>query len=193
MPFKSSSLIPLVFACFALLLLVGCDSEDPSGSDPVTLFHEIDDAFRFTFNADDIQAGRLEDLRCDCNVNISSFLFDQGFSTSEIISASVESVQLEMLFPISAQASILNQAIVKLEAEGVSATEIANQSSFPNSRSATLSVLTNRDIAALLERPSFTSILQIDANELEANRNYEMALVLRLRIEVEGGLVQATE
>jgi len=54
-------------------------------------------------------------------------------------------------------------------------------------------VLSNRDIAGILERPNFTAILQIDANELEANRDYEMALVLRLRIDVEGGLVEAIE
>lgn len=192
MRFSHSFLRLFLLVGLALPLLMGCDSEEGS-SDPVTLFVELDDDFRFSFRGSDIQTGRLQDLRCNCQVDISPFLFDQGFSKADIISASVESVQLEMLFPISAQANILNQAIVKLEADGVSATEVANQTSFPNSRSASISVLGGRDIAAILARSDFSTILQIDANTLEASRDYEIALVLRFRVEVEGGLFQAIE
>jgi len=174
----------------ALFLVSGCDTTDPGG-DTVILRTEIKndsdgDPIRFSFSSDNITAGRLEDVGCNCTLDIGSFLQGQGFTKTEIFSATVESARLVLLFPLNEQFNFLNEVILKLEASGLSATEVANLQSSPSVREVALNVLPNRNISGFLQRATFAPILQVNANLLNPNEDYEVALVLNLRIEMEG-------
>ena len=174
----------------AVLIFSGCDAADP-GADTVFLTYEITqdvngDPIALDFEAGSIQTGRLQDLDCNCQLDIGSYLTSQGFSKSEIVSATLQSAQIVMLFPVNENVSFLDQAILKLTASGISATEVANTSSFPASRTANMTVLPNRDIGSFLDRPSFGLILQIDPERLLDAQDYEMSLVMTVRLELEG-------
>ncbi|GIV59492.1 MAG: hypothetical protein KatS3mg043_0581 [Rhodothermaceae bacterium] len=179
-----------VLAVLALLLLTGCDSVGEEGGTIVLRPEVSEDAegrdISFRFVSDGFPVGQLRDVSCDCEVDLGPFLQDQGFSKADLVSARLESARLVMLFPIDEQFDFLDQAILKFEADGLSATEVANRSGFPAAREATLNVLPNRDVTAFLTRNDFEVILQINARELVPSEEYEMALVMTFRLEVEG-------
>ncbi len=173
------------------LLVMGCDSSS-SGGDTIFLNHELTEdisgsPITLAFSADDVATGRLQDIACDCELDIASFLDVQGFSKSDIVSARLEAVEIVMLFPVNERVDFLDQAILKLTAPGISPTEVANTSSFPSSRTGSMDILPNRDIASFLDRPTFGLILQINPATLRAGQNYQMSLILDVRMEV-GGL-----
>lgn len=184
---RRSFLIPAVAA---ILFLTGCDS-DSLGDDTIFLTHEFTadasgEPITFSFSSSEVETGRLQDISCNCTIDVGSFLATQGFSKTDIVSATLQSAELVMLFPISTQLNFMSQAILKLTATGVSPTEVANRPSLPGSRQAQLTVLTNRDISTFLEKESFGAILQIQPNTLTAGQNYEMSIILRVRMEVAG-------
>ncbi len=175
----------------ALLLVSGCDSSSPGEGGTLVLRPEVSedvegDDISFSFSSDGFPVGQLTDVDCDCRIDLGPYLESQGFTKADILSATVESARLVMLFPISEQLDFLDQAILKFEADGLSATEVANGGPFPAAREATLTVLPNRDIAGFLTRSDFRAILQIDAGTLEPGEDYEVALVMTLRLELEG-------
>ncbi|MEM6646586.1 MAG: hypothetical protein AAF730_10070 [Bacteroidota bacterium] len=177
-----------VLAAAGLLIFSSCDSGSiGNGSQQITLTTELN-TLRFRFNADDLRTGRLEDVDCGCTLDVGAFLESRGYTKADIVSAQVQSAQLVMLFPINARANILSKAILKLDAEGVSPTEVADESVFDAQREAPLTILQGRNIASIVERTSFDATLQIDANTLEAGVDYEMGVVLTLVIDVEGVL-----
>ncbi|MEM1096702.1 MAG: hypothetical protein AAGJ10_19050 [Bacteroidota bacterium] len=177
-----------VLAVAGMLIFSSCDSGSiGGGSQQITLTTELNN-LRFRFNADDLRTGRLEDVDCGCALDVGSFLESRGYTKADIVSAQVQSAQLVMLFPINARANILNKAILKLDAEGVSSTEVADESVFDAQREAPLTILQGRNIASIVERTSFDATLQIDANTLEPGVDYEMGVVLTLVIDVEGVL-----
>lgn len=172
------------------LIVMGCDSGS-SGGDTIFLRHELTEdiggsPITLAFSADDLSTGRLQDIVCDCELDIASFLDIQGFSKSDIVSARLEAAEIVMLFPVNENVDFLDQAILKLTAPGISPTEVANTSSFPSSRTGSMNILPNRDIASFLDRPTFGLILQIDPATLRAGQDYQMSLVLDMRLEVSG-------
>lgn len=174
----------------ALLLLSGCDSS-PSESGTIILRPEVsEDAdgedISFSFASDGFPVGRLTDVDCDCRIDLGPYLEGQGFSKADVVSATLESARLVMLFPISEKLDFLDQAILKFEADGLSVTEVANGGPFPSEREAALTVLPNRDVSGFLTRSDFGAILQIDAGTLEPGEDYEVALVMTFRLELEG-------
>jgi hypothetical protein len=187
---------PIFRLCAGLLAVVlmvtagGCDSV-VTGDNIVVLNPEISSdvdgaPIRFTFSADDLVTGRLTDIQCNCQLDVESYLVGQGFAKSDIVSASIASARLVMLFPISERLDFLDQAILKLQAPGNSVTEIASQSIFPESREVSLDPQTGRDISGFMDRSTFQPILQIDAIRLVAGADYEIGVVLKLRLEVDG-------
>ncbi len=172
------------------LFVMGCDSSS-SGGDTIFLRHELTEdiggsPITLAFSADDLSTGRLQDIICDCELDIASFLDVQGFSKSDIVAARLEAAEIVMLFPVNENVDFLDQAILKLTAPGISPTEVANTSSFPSSRTGSMNILPNRDIASFLDRPTFGLILQIDPATLRAGQDYQMSLVLDMRLEVSG-------
>jgi hypothetical protein len=93
-----------------------------------------------------------------------------------------------MLFPISKKMDFLNQAILKFTSAGISPTEVANLSSFPSAREASMTVLPNRDIATFLERPSFGTILQLNPATLGTNESYDLSIILKVRLELQDSI-----
>ncbi len=179
----------LVFAP-ALLLISGCDSS-PGERGTIILRPEVSEAadgkdISFSFSADGFPVGQLSDVDCDCRIDLGPYLEGQGFTKADVVSATLESARLVMLFPISEKLDFLDQAILKFEADGLSVTEVANRGAFPAEREATLTVLPNRDVSGFLTRSDFGAILQIDARALEPGEDYEVALVMTFRLELEG-------
>ncbi|NNF03152.1 MAG: hypothetical protein HKN17_01695 [Rhodothermales bacterium] len=174
----------------ATLVLSGCDT-DSLGGDSVILTHTISEDINgndvvFAFSSGDIQEGRLVDIFCGCTLDIEAFLNDQGFTKSELISATVQSARIVMLFPTSEQLNFLDEAILKLGATGASDTEVANVSDLPAAREVNLQTLSSRDVSSYLERPGFEPILQINAGDLTDGEDYELSVILTVRMELEG-------
>jgi len=183
------ALVVFVFSAF-VLAFSGCDSGS-NGDNILTLQIEVSEDMNgkdidFTFASDTFQTGRLEDVPCGCNIEIDAFLESRGFTKSDIQSARLKSARLVMLFPVSERLDFLSQAILKFESDGLSATEVANQSSFPSAREAGLTILSNRDITSFLTRSNFKAILQIDAQRLLPAEDYDMALVMEIEMDVTG-------
>lgn len=184
---RRSTLLTLLLAT---LILSGCDT-DSLGGDSVflttTISEDIDgDDVIFAFSSGDIQEGRLVDLSCGCTLDIEAYLNDQGFTKAELVAATVQSARIVMLFPTSEQLNFLDEAILKLSATGASATEVANISTLPAAREVNLQTLSNRDISTYLERPGFEPILQINAGDLTDGEDYELSVILTVRMELQG-------
>ncbi len=181
--------LPLVSFCL-LLLISGCDS-GLSGVDSVFLTAELStdtqaSPIRFTFEGGAVETGRLTDVSCGCQLDVAAYLADRGFSKADILSATISSARLVMLFPISERLDFLETAILKLTAPGNSVTEVAQQSTFPQAREVELTPLAGRDVAGFLDDSTFAPILQIDASRLQAAADYEIGLVLEIRLELAG-------
>ncbi|NNE69630.1 MAG: hypothetical protein HKN29_04615 [Rhodothermales bacterium] len=182
--------IPAPVFLLLLLGLTACDSA-VGGADSVFLTAELStdldgDPVRFVFESADVQTGRLTDVSCDCELDVTEFLADRGFSRDDIISATVASGRLVMLFPISERLDFLDEAILKLQAPGNSVTEVAQQSAFGETREVALDPLPGRDVAGFMDDSAFEPILQIDAAALQAGESYEIGLVLEIRLELAG-------
>jgi len=181
----------LILMPFALFLS-SCDTVSPN-SDTIFLNHEFstdgaNSSIRFTFSSNNVSTNQLNDISCNCSINIHKYLQEQGFEASDLVSATLVKADVIMLFPISKKINFLNQAILKFTATGVSATEVANVSSFPATREVSMNVLPNRDISTFLERPNFGAILQLDPATLGTNEAYDLSIILKIRLELSDGL-----
>ena len=141
---------------------------------------------RFTFEGGAVQTGRLTDVSCGCQLDVGDFLADRGFTKADVLSATIKSARLVMLFPISERLDFLDTAILKLSASGNSVTEVAQLSAFPQAREVELTPLAGRNVAGFLDDSTFAPILQIDASRLQASAEYEIGLVLEIRLELAG-------
>jgi len=181
-------LLPVILIFFSMIHLSGCDSNN-SNSNRVGLTREMSldangDPILFSFDAADTAMGRLQDIRCNCNIDIGPFLTSQGFSKADIVSASLTAARIVMLLPTSERVNFLTSAILKFQTDGLSATEVANQSGFADSRESTMQTLSNRDISAFLERSNFETILQINPASLQTGESYELGLVFTVQLEM---------
>lgn len=185
-----SKRFPFLILVALTVSLAACDSA-VGGADSVFLNAELSadtdgDPVRFVFESSEVQTGRLMDVECDCELDVTEFLADRGFSKNDIISATVKSARLVMLFPISERLNFLDEAILKMRAPGNSITEVARQGSFGETREVALEPLTGRDVSGFMDNSSFEPILQIDAATLQAGASYEIGLVLEIRLELAG-------
>ena len=185
-------LTPVLLFLVAVLFISGCDADSLSG-DTIFLNHEFSSdlqgqSIHFSFSGDDLQTNRLQDVSCGCQLSLNDFVESRGFSMDQLVAAQLESAELVILFPIGTRADFMNQAILKFTANGISTTEVASQSSFPASREVPLSVLPNRDIASFLEKASFGAILQLDPSLLDTSQDYDMSIILDIRMEFDDSL-----
>jgi hypothetical protein len=180
-----------VVCLLALLMLSGCDTTD-TGSNTIVLFANVSsgdiEALTFRFDPQTTQTGQFVDLVSVNRLDVADFLFENGFSQAEIVSATVEAAELEIVFPIPEVASFMDEAILKLDAQGISAIEVAEQTVFPNDDDEVDLNVRSRDIAGVLRAADFGGILQVNANAFLPNvtNDYELFVSLQLRIEVEG-------
>ncbi len=171
------------------LVLAGCDTVDP-GSETVVLFVNVEDQLgedlRFSFEADNAQVGQPLTVAAAQRIDLGPFLDQQGFSKAEVIAATVESATVGVRFPIQARANFMQQAALQVTATGLSATTVAAQSSFPDSREAALTVQSSRSITGFVTRSDFGVQLVLTPATLLPGEDYELTATLRIRIEVEG-------
>ncbi len=166
----------------------GCDVAGIE-EDEATLVYDagagVGDAIVFSFDPAPVETGVLVDISSESSVDVGAFLNEQGFGKEDIVSATIQTANLELLFPRGETLDFLNTAILKLTAEGRTATEVADRTDFPGDDDANLDVRPGRDVAGYLQAGEFRPVLTIDASRLdEEAEEYELYLVLTLRITV---------
>lgn len=175
----------------AMLFLSSCDSDGSSDEDPIILTTEItrdvaNKPIRFKFVSNEFVEGQLQDLRCDCDIDIGPFLETQGFIKDEILAARVTDARLEILFPLSQQIDFLAEANLVVEGPKLTVLEIAALQGFPDSREASFQIHPDLDITSFLTRDDFEIILQMNPNELIDDEAFELGLVLSIELVMDG-------
>lgn len=186
-PFRCTGVILVA----ALLTLSGCDSglTDP---DVVILNHELTrsgdgSAVSFSFDPGNVTVGQSTVLRCGCTVDLDPWLASQGFSRGDILDATIKSVSLTMRQPVDVKVDFLDSAILRFEAAGVSTTEVATRSSFPDARVTSLTPFSGQAVTVFASKDEFEPVLVIKAASLQTGAvDYEMDVSITLRLELEG-------
>ncbi|MEM1268791.1 MAG: hypothetical protein AAF752_12020 [Bacteroidota bacterium] len=172
--------------CLLLLALIffaaGCDNfGEDGGTFPVNATVTLTHQFTAVGSTGSIT------ITSDDEANLTSTLNGRGFAPADVETAEVTSAKIEVLFPLSAPVSAFSEAIVSLDASGLSALEVANLTDVPsgaNVDEADLNVPANRDIAAFIRSPEFQTVLRLEGVALEAGETYEIAVELDIRMEV---------
>lgn len=186
LPLRSALLVLVV----GLTALSGCDSAltDP---DVVILTHELTRSgdgspVRFSFDADDVTVGQSTVLRCGCTVDLDPWLASQGFSRDDLVAATVQSATLTKISPPLERLDFLDSAVLRFEAAGLQATEVATRSVFPDAIDVALNPVAGRSVLAFASRDEFEPVLVIEAADLQAGALYELDVEVTLRLELEG-------
>ena len=184
-PFSTLS-TSLIAATCAVLFLAGCEAVGQSSTIELT---EGVGTLRYTFSTD--ENGNLVNASEVESVNLGPFLEEQGFTREEVLSAHVVpgSVVLEVTSPTLQNLDILDSAILQLQGEDI-VVEVAERSqNFPEEDD-TVSLNVHeggsRDIGDLVRLDSFDAVLQLGMSGAEPNEEYEFALVLEVKVELEG-------
>lgn len=175
----------------AILFLSSCDSSGSSDGGPVILTTEItrdtdNHLLRYKFVSNEYVEGQLQDLRCDCQVDIGPFLEAQGFTKDEIMTSGVTGARLELLFPLGQQLDFLTEANVVVEGPKLTVLEIAALQGFPDAREASLQIHPDLDITSFLIRDNFEIIFQMNPDLLIDDELFELGLVLSIELVMEG-------
>jgi hypothetical protein len=168
-----------------LLLLVmtsGCDTLDLGGGDTITLTTTVRDiCFRFTGITD----GASRSVVSEDGINLASFLLSEGFSKADVVSARVQSAEIRILFPQGQNLSVFEAANLQLRTGGEGGVSVASSSDLANARNDALTVSTGRDIATLVQAPSFEGLLQL-VGAANLQDDFEVTVNLTIAVDVEG-------
>ena len=168
-----------------LLVLAGCGEDLVGGSEPVVLSYTRTVELAFTSEA--AMMGQTTEIRGADRINLEDDMREDGFGKAEVLSASVESVTLEVQAPFDVNADFLNEATLRIEATGQSGATVATQDDFPATRDpVALDVRASEDIAGYVTAANFGVVLQIDPAALQNEQDYELELTIRFRVEFEG-------
>jgi hypothetical protein len=108
----------------------------------------------------------------------------EGFSKSEILSATVVSATLFRRQPVEANLGELMDAVaLQLDAAGLSRAQVAGLQGLPDDNEATLDLASTGNVTGFVRAPTFGAVLNFTG--LDAN-DYVFEVRLRLRIQVEG-------
>lgn len=169
-------------AAVSLLLLwmtSGCDGlVDPVGDSIFLTSPAQEFCFRFT----GVTAGGSKSILSANSIDLGAYLQQQGFTRSDVISATVQSAEISLLFPIDETLSMLDRASVSLRAGGEAA--VASAEAFSDARRADLTV-SGADVAGIVQAATFQAVLQL-AGARTVAEDIEISVSLRFRIEVEG-------
>lgn len=179
------------FAAFTgllFLLAAGCDTVAP-GVDSVILTADVEYGkdgrpILFSFTGSTVTSGTLTDIRCNCQIDLGSYLSAQGFSKQDIVAATLTEARLVMGTPISGKLDVFDQAVLKLQTATMGATELASSSSLPAAREAALDPETGRSATSFVSAASFEPVLQVQSTGLDPSATYQLYLSLTFRIEV---------
>ncbi|MBN8588659.1 MAG: hypothetical protein J0L94_10100 [Rhodothermia bacterium] len=156
----------------------GCDPVGPT--DTVTL--TANKEFFFTFASGDGQT-KTRSLTSDNKIDIADVLAAQNFTKAALTSGTLDTAVLEVIFPTGVPVSFLQGIKLSLSAAGLPTREVASQVNFPtgvNEDTVTLTIDALEDITPYLRAESFSGKLDITANTLLLNREYELNVRLKL-------------
>ena len=166
----------------ALLVLAGCDTT----SEPVVLFYTETVGFDFTSETA-MMMGQVTSISGDRRIDLTEKLGREGFSKAEVLAAFVESAELDIQAPIGVSLDFLNEAVLQIEASGLSETTVATESDPPaTSDPSPMDVRAGTNIGSYVAASNFGLVLQIDPAELEDAQDYELEVMVRIRVELEG-------
>ncbi|HRR09528.1 MAG TPA: hypothetical protein PLO56_12630 [Rhodothermales bacterium] len=172
--YRLGGLLSLLF----LLTSSGCDPVGPT--DTVTL--TANKEFFFTFASGDGQT-KTRSLTSDNKIDITDVLTAQNFTKAALSSGTLDSAVLEVIFPTGIPVSFLKTVTLSFSAPGLSTLVVATQTNFPsgaNDDTVTLSIDALKDITPFLREDSFSGNLNLTANSLLLNREYELNVRLKL-------------
>lgn len=174
--------------CLAGLLLAGLAGCDEFGASEQRFSFQETVTFRFAFQADTLQVGQTARLNASATANLTQALQNRGFAPSDVSAAQVESGKLEVLFPLSEPIAFLQAATLSFSRAGTVA-EVANQVAFPGGGAdeVVLSVVPGQDVVAFIAGPRFGALLDVQPATLSAGEDYELAVELVLRLEIDAG------
>ena len=172
------------FAVYFSLLAVtsGCDTLGlETGGESVFLTASNQElCFRFT----GVTAGGSRSVLSVESIDIGAFLQQEGFSKSEVISATVESADIRMVFPLGESLSVLQEATVSLRASGGGESSVASASSFSDTRRTDLQT-NSRNVGSIITAANFQGVLELVGDQ-SISDDFEITVNLDIRIEVEG-------
>jgi hypothetical protein len=168
----------------ALFVLPGCDF----GADDETISIQDDVVFRFEFEADDVTVGEPFEVTSSATQSVQAALANQGFDVDQVISARTLGGVAEVLFPLDAAISILDQLSVSVQAGDALSNVVVDNLAVPADEpgdSINLTADATVDIGPQLREGSFSGVLMFVANTgLQPGESYELAVELQLSIEV---------
>ena len=177
---RSTPLVVLVYLSI-LLLTSGCDTLDLDPGQSIILTTSTGEiCFRFTGVSAD---GSKSILSVD-SFDLGAFLEQEGFSKAEVISATVSSADMRLVFPLGESLDMLERATVSLRASGAGEVAVASASSFSDTRSTSLQVQSS-NIGGIVRASSFQGVLEFDGAQTVSD-DIEISVELDIRIEVEG-------
>lgn len=162
----------------------GCD---PTGGNPTTttLIHHA--TLNFEFNSTGRTPNTAEVLTASNNIDLTTFLQSSGgFSKSDIVNVTAETVDLEISFPTTETVSFLKNVSLNLKSTGNANASIATLNPVPSSSLDTVSlpIISGNDLTSHAQASSFTADLGYTANSYQANRPYELTVQVKLLIKV---------
>jgi hypothetical protein len=162
------------------LYAAGCDTL----GDPGALQLSYEETFEFRVNGSQLQAGQETEVVSQNQVDLSSDLSSDGFTTAEVLSARVTSVEIERIQPLNVDLRFLSAAAFQLRA-GSQTREVASRTGFPSDETADLSAQAV-DVAAFIRAPVFRGVLRLTPAQVSAGDQYRLEVRVRFSVDVEG-------
>lgn len=178
-------LVRNLFWMFLLSWLVvtgwGCDT---TVENVITIPTEQDLYFRFNAGTG---STRAFSLKSDNTIDLTSVLKAQNFTKGAVVSTSIDTATLEVVFPSNERISFLSGAKLSFEATGASTTQVASQFQFPdgvNDDTVNMNIDATKDVASFVRADQFRGILDVTANTLQASKAYDLQVRLKLLVRV---------
>lgn len=180
---RRSRIVTAIFAAF--LFLAGCDTVDPGGFmlDPLNVSLE--------FSANDLAPGSTARIPSSNSVNIQSFVENQGFALSDVISVRISSSptpELVIRQPVQAGISHISSAELRGLTSGSPGGVLLEGSNFSGSANRGSLSINIADVTtlALSQNGSFSTVLDLERSSEGGDDNYRFNVSFNLSIEVEG-------
>ncbi len=166
------------------LALTGCDF----GADEETITLQDNVLFRFVVEADDLAAGESFTAVSSTSQSVENALADQGYALDQLISARITGGIAELLFPLDATVSFLDEVSVRLSADTTLTGVVANRLDIVAEDvgdTLDLTAFPSVDAGPVLRFEEFYALLDLVSNDrLSAGETYEFAVQLDLSMDV---------
>lgn len=180
--------VPLFVISVFALLLVGCDATGPSDTVILNSSSPIPPTVEYTFDYDTNGNSQIG-VRSDQTDDLDSTLAENGFSRRSVVTARVESVELERLSSKTAAPSqkvfdYLTGATVYLGSDA-SGSRIAEEAFEATDPSVPLQVV-GADVTDVVKSGATPAFLQLDTDGNVPDRRDRVRVTVQFRIEMRG-------